>query len=61
MPDAPVVDVRDLTYVYPQAADPAVAALGFQVPRGEIFGLLGPRTAGYTVRVPSRSLPEESR
>lgn len=41
-----VIDVENLTYTYPKAAEPAVRDMGFSVRRGEIFGFLGPSGAG---------------
>ncbi|MEM8985739.1 MAG: ABC transporter ATP-binding protein [Pseudomonadota bacterium] len=41
-----VIEVDGLSYAYPGAASPAVNGVGFQVVRGEIFGLLGPSGAG---------------
>ncbi|MBX7434810.1 ABC transporter ATP-binding protein [Mycobacterium sp. Y57] len=41
-----VIDVRDLTYAYPKAAEPAVDGMDFTVGAGEIFGFLGPNGAG---------------
>lgn len=46
MSDPPVIRVRDITYRYPGAAAPALRGMGFEVRRGEIFGLLGPSGAG---------------
>jgi fluoroquinolone transport system ATP-binding protein len=45
-PATAVIDVRDLTYVYPGATSAAVSSVRFTVSRGEIFGLLGPSGAG---------------
>jgi fluoroquinolone transport system ATP-binding protein len=42
----PVIQVQDLTYVYPGADGPAVSGVTFGVSPGEIFGLLGPSGAG---------------
>lgn len=43
-----VIEVRGLTYTYPNASSPALAGVSFAVARGEIFGLLGPSGAGKT-------------
>lgn len=45
-PAAAVIEVSDLTYSYPKAAEPAVRAMSFRVRTGEIFGFLGPSGAG---------------
>ncbi len=41
-----MINVDDLTYVYPGATEPAVRAVSFTISPGEIFGLLGPSGAG---------------
>ena len=41
-----VIRVRDLTFAYPKAQEPAVRGMDFTVGRGEIFGFLGPSGAG---------------
>ena len=41
-----VIDVRELTFSYPQSRRPAVCGMDFAVGRGEIFGFLGPSGAG---------------
>ncbi|GAA3760874.1 ABC transporter ATP-binding protein [Salinactinospora qingdaonensis] len=41
-----VIDVRDLNFSYPKAAEPAVTNMTFSVRSGEIFGFLGPSGAG---------------
>ena len=41
-----MIQVENLTYVYPGAAVPAVSDVSFSVGEGEIFGLLGPSGAG---------------
>lgn len=41
-----VIHVRDLTFTYPKASQPAVRGMEFTVGRGEIFGFLGPSGAG---------------
>ncbi len=41
-----MIEVRDLTYVYPGNHTPALRAVSFTVAQGEIFGLLGPSGAG---------------
>jgi fluoroquinolone transport system ATP-binding protein len=44
----PIIQVRDLGYIYPKASDPAVNGMEFEVLEGEIFGFLGPSGAGKT-------------
>ena len=41
-----MIEVEELTYLYPGAEEPAVADVSFAVAPGEIFGLLGPSGAG---------------
>jgi len=41
-----MIEVENLTYVYPGASAPAVSDVSFTVERGRIFGLLGPSGAG---------------
>jgi fluoroquinolone transport system ATP-binding protein len=41
-----MIDVSDLSYGYPGAAQPAISGLSFSVASGEIFGFLGPSGAG---------------
>jgi fluoroquinolone transport system ATP-binding protein len=43
---AEVIRVRDLTFTYPTAAEPAIRGMNFAVGRGEIFGFVGPSGAG---------------
>ncbi|MQM26140.1 ABC transporter ATP-binding protein [Glycomyces albidus] len=43
---SPVIDIDDLTFTYPKAAEPAVRGIGFSVEAGEVFGFLGPSGAG---------------
>ncbi|MCT7659560.1 ABC transporter ATP-binding protein [Mycobacterium deserti] len=45
-PAADVIRVRNLTFTYPKATEPAVRGMDFSVSRGEIFGFLGPSGAG---------------
>lgn len=42
----PIVDVRDLSFTYPGAAEPAVSGVSFGIERGAVFGFLGPSGAG---------------
>ena len=46
MIEEPVVRVRDLTHRYGSRA--ALSQVSFEVPRREIFGLLGPNGGGKT-------------
>lgn len=41
-----VIEVDELTFRYPRAAEPAVKGMGFTVDAGEVFGFLGPSGAG---------------
>lgn len=41
-----VIRVRELTFTYPKAQQPAVRGMNFRVSQGEIFGFLGPSGAG---------------
>jgi ABC-2 type transport system ATP-binding protein len=43
-----IIEIEDLTKVYPGAGVPAVDKLNLRVRAGEIFGLLGPNGAGKT-------------
>lgn len=43
-----VIDVKDLKYSYPGAAEPALRGIDFAIEEGEIFGFLGPNGAGKT-------------
>lgn len=43
-----VIDVRDLSFIYPEGDRPAVHDMAFTVRDGEIFGFLGPSGAGKT-------------
>ena len=41
-----MIRVKNLTYTYPGAAEPAVRGIDFEIRSGEIFGFLGPSGAG---------------
>ena len=41
-----MIEVRDLTFTYAGATDPAVRQVAFEIEQGEIFGFLGPSGAG---------------
>ncbi len=41
-----MIQVHDLTYAYPKAADSALKSVNFEVGEGQIFGFLGPNGAG---------------
>lgn len=41
-----MIEVRDLTFSYRHALDPAVHDLSFRIEEGEVFGFLGPSGAG---------------
>ncbi|WP_255198153.1 ABC transporter ATP-binding protein [Halorarius litoreus] len=43
-----MIRVRDLSYTYAGATDPALRGLEFDVEAGEVFGFLGPSGAGKT-------------
>lgn len=44
----PALRVDDLSYRYPERAEPAVNGMSFEVFTGEVFGFLGPSGAGKT-------------
>jgi ABC-type multidrug transport system ATPase subunit len=50
MTSEPILDVRDLTKVYPDGTR-AVLGVSFQVARGEFFGFLGPNGAGKSTTI----------
>src|SRR6516225_10234868 len=50
MTSEPILDVRDLTKVYPDGTR-AVKGVSFQVARGEFFGFLGPNGAGKSTTI----------
>lgn len=50
MSDGPILDVRDLSKVYPDGTK-AVQGVTFQVARGEFFGFLGPNGAGKSTTI----------
>ena len=41
-----MIDVENLSYVYPEGQEPAVRSITFRVEEGEVFGFLGPSGAG---------------
>ena len=41
-----IIEVSELSFTYPRAAEPALKGIDFAVERGEIFGFLGPSGAG---------------
>ena len=43
-----MIDATNLTFTYPNAAQPALKDLSFEVAEGEIFGFLGPSGSGKT-------------
>jgi ABC-2 type transport system ATP-binding protein len=50
MSSEPILDVRDLTKIYPDGTR-AVQGVSFQVARGEFFGFLGPNGAGKSTTI----------
>lgn len=50
-----MVDIENLTVVYPGKIEPAVNQLTLQVKEGEFFGLLGPNGAGKTTIINAMS------
>ncbi len=50
-----MVDVQNLTVVYPGKIEPAVDQFSLQVRQGEFFGLLGPNGAGKTTIINAMS------
>ncbi len=50
MSSEPIIDVRDLSKVYPDGTK-AVQGVTFQVARGEFFGFLGPNGAGKSTTI----------
>lgn len=50
MSNEPILDVRDLSKVYPDGTK-AVQGVTFQVGRGEFFGFLGPNGAGKSTTI----------
>lgn len=51
VPAAPVIDVRNLSYVYPGAAEPALHDVDLTIVPGEIIGLIGGSGAGKSTLV----------
>jgi ABC-type multidrug transport system ATPase subunit len=49
--DRRMLEVRNLTKIYPGASEPAVNGLDICVEAGEAFGLLGPNGAGKTTAI----------
>lgn len=41
-----MIEVKNLTYTYPQGSEPAVRGIDFRIEPGEIVGFLGPSGAG---------------
>ena len=41
-----ILEVENLSYTYPRSSTPALRGVSFDVPPGEVFGLLGPSGAG---------------
>lgn len=46
--DSPILRAEQLRYGYPGAKDDVLHGLDFEIPRGEIFGFLGPNGSGKT-------------
>ena len=46
-----ILTVQNLIKKYPQAAEPAVRGVSFEIAKGEIFSLLGPNGAGKTTTI----------
>ncbi len=46
-----VVDIQNLTKIYPGRYEPAVKNLNLQIFKGEFYGLLGPNGAGKTTTI----------
>ena len=42
----PIIDVRGLTYSYPQEKTPVLNHISFQVKQHEVFGIVGPSGCG---------------
>lgn len=51
MSDPIVVDIQNLTKIYPDKQDAAVKELNLQIRQGEFYGLLGPNGAGKTTTI----------
>ena len=44
-----MIQVKNLSYTYTKANEPAVTGLNFTIENGEIFGFLGPSGAGKSI------------
>jgi fluoroquinolone transport system ATP-binding protein len=41
-----ILEVENVSYIYPRSSTPAIRGVSFDVPPGEVFGFLGPSGAG---------------